>query len=91
MSPDLHDRGYDQLIDRYAANLSADIEGEARTDPATRTWLGWLVVWGLVAVVFMLPVLDRTRGRSIQKRLPIVVAGLVVLGLMIALAIGGVL
>jgi hypothetical protein len=58
--------------------------------PAGLAWLGWVAVWGLILVVFLLPVLDRTRGRSVTRRLPIVVVGLIVLGLVIALAVGGV-
>lgn len=87
-------RGAD--IDPFAGALAIDfpwylrpVEALVGAFPPEQAWLGWLAVWALVLIVFLLPVLDRTRGRSFLARLPIVAAGVIVLALLALLVTGG--
>lgn len=68
----------------------APIERFVGLFPASLAWLGWTVFWGIAAAVLFLPLLDRTRGRSLAARWPVLALGLGLAAAVVALSLGGI-
>ena len=57
--------------------------------PRPLAWLGWVVLLLLAAAVFFLPLLDRTRGRTVRERWIVVVAGAAIALAAVLLSLSG--
>ena len=54
-----------------------------------RTWVGWLLLLGASALVFLLPVIDRTKGERPVERWLVLGAGVVFVAAALYFAMGG--